>query len=123
MHCDTHMTVLVKAPAKVNLYLDVLGKDPHENYHAISSVMMIADSLVDEIRIEPLDAPGKEFYVEMIIDPKSKYSTPEGGENACYKVATLLVEEAKKAHLDHKITPIRITLTKNIPNKAGLGGG
>ena len=46
--------VHVLAPAKINLYLEVLGKRP-DGYHAIET-LMLAVELYDEIAIVPNDS-------------------------------------------------------------------
>ena len=46
------MKITLPAPAKINLYLDVLGKRP-DGYHNIKSVMQTVD-LCDEITVEML---------------------------------------------------------------------
>jgi|GEM_PF-7112903 len=122
------MTVFVKAPARVTLYLDIIGKDPQEGHHLVSNVNALAPALFDEITIEPLDGY---FHIVMEIDPDSKYSSPAGEDNACFKAASLLrkaalessVQSNTGSDLEKKIVPIKITLKKNIPNKSGLAGG
>lgn len=118
------MTIFVKAPAKVNLYLDVIGKDPQEDYHLLSTILATVPDFFDEITIEPLEG---HFQIFLEIDPESKYSTPEGEDNACFKAASLLRKAAMASDvgmdLEKKLTPVKIILKKNIPNKAGLGGG
>ena len=118
------MNIFVKAPAKVNLYLDIIGRDPVDNYHLLSTVIARVLKLFDEITIEPLDGY---FRILIEIDPKSSYEVPDGEDNICFKAADLLKQEAiaSGVHMDKekKLTPIKITIKKNIPVKAGLGGG
>lgn len=118
------MNVFVKAPAKVNLYLDVIGKDPVDNYHLVSTVISRAPKLFDEITIEPL---GGHFQILVENDPGSKYSAPDGEDNICFKAADLLRKETEESSIymdsEKKLTAIKIILKKNIPIRAGLGGG
>lgn len=117
-------SIFVKAPAKVNLYLDVIGKDPVDDYHLISTIIARVANLCDEITIEPLDG---HFQILVEIDPSSKYSAPDGEDNICFKAANLLKQEAIESgifmDLEKKLTAIKIILKKNIPVQAGCGGG
>jgi 4-diphosphocytidyl-2-C-methyl-D-erythritol kinase len=93
----------VYAPAKVNLVLEVLGKD--NDYHRISSIVQSID-LCDVLNFE-LD---KEIYFECD-EPKLKR------DNLVARAANLL-KESTKCDLG-----ARIVLRKRIPWGAGLGGG
>ncbi len=98
----------VLAPAKVNLYLHVTGKRA-DGYHLLDSLLAFAD-IGDELSFET--AP--DFSLS-VIGPFAKDVPPEGN----------LVETAARklcARLD--IAPaVHITLTKNLPVGAGIGGG
>ncbi len=100
--------VMVWAPAKVNLYLEVLGKRP-DGYHEIAT-LMVAVSLFDrlEFREEPsgrielrCDAPG--------LSP--------GPDNLVWRAAALLRERTACRQ------GVTIRLGKRIPLAAGLAGG
>ena len=93
----------VYAPAKVNLVLEVLGKD--NDYHLISSIIQSID-LCDVLTFE-LD---KEMRFEC--DESSLKS-----DNLVEKAATL-IKESTKCDLG-----ARIQLRKHIPWGVGLGGG
>ena len=98
--------VLVLAPAKINLYLEVLGKRPN-GYHAIETVILALE-LYDELALTVAD------------DVTLTCDAPElsvGPDNLVMKAARLLKEKTgcpKGAE---------IRLTKRIPWAAGLGGG
>lgn len=97
--------ISLKAPAKINLYLYVLGKRP-DGYHDIESLMQAID-LCDEITLEKSDT------IELTCsDP----SIPSGPENLAFKAAALLQSR-------FYFPGVRINLVKNIPSGAGLGGG
>ena len=98
----------LKALAKINLGLDVLGR--RENgYHDVRMVMQ-SIYLYDEVRIEK--AEPEEISV---ISNLSFLPTGEG--NIAYKAAKLLKD-------DFQIKDgIKITLNKHIPVAAGLAGG
>ena len=97
--------LVVKAPAKINLYLRVLGKRP-DNFHEIESLIQAID-LYDEITLEKAD------HLDIIC---SDLSIPSDYTNLAYRAAKLLYE-------NKYIPGAKITLLKNIPSGAGLGGG
>ncbi|MEK7868259.1 MAG: 4-(cytidine 5'-diphospho)-2-C-methyl-D-erythritol kinase [Candidatus Omnitrophota bacterium] len=99
--------IRVFAPAKLNLYLDVLGKRP-DGFHNIETIFEKID-LKDEILIKE---KGKGLKVKT-----TPSNCSQGRENIVYKAAHALFEEAKvKLNLD-------IEIKKRIPVSAGLGGG
>lgn len=95
------------APAKVNLYLKVLGKRP-DGYHDIVTLMHRI-SLFDELEIHPL----KQGIVLRCPDS----SLPEGEENIVYRAAKAILSSTSSS------SGVAITLRKKIPLAAGLGGG
>ncbi len=99
------------APAKINfsLYVD---KKREDGYHPISSIMAPIE-LYDEIILnyEPLDEPLK---VNCLVPANKEL---ESRDNLIIKLATAYA--AARNIGGH----IEITLHKNIPAKAGLGGG
>ncbi len=98
----------VLAPAKVNLFLRVLGKRP-DGYHEIFSLMQPV-SLYDEIEISVSDGDG----IEVASDSPD---APGGSENLAYRAASLFLE---RAGLRKRVS---IGIKKRIPVGAGLGGG
>jgi 4-diphosphocytidyl-2-C-methyl-D-erythritol kinase len=96
--------MVLKAPAKINWFLQVAGKRD-DGYHDIVSVMQKV-SLYDTLMFE------ESGTLELVsgIDLPVK-------ENLVYRAAELL-REATGCRLG-----ARITLQKNIPAAAGLGGG
>lgn len=101
--------LLVRAPAKINLSLLIAGKRP-DGFHEIETVMAKVD-LYDELMFEKTDQPG----IALACDGKYKVSPDK--DNFVYKAAEILYASAN-------IKPaVKITVTKNIPIGAGLGGG
>ena len=98
----------LKALAKINLGLDVLGR--RENgYHDVRMIMQSV-YLYDEVKLEKTEGPG--------IGVVSNLSfLPTGEGNIAYKAAQLLKDEFQ---IDEGI---KITLNKHIPVAAGLAGG
>ncbi len=97
---------LIKAPAKLNLYLKVLRKR-EDGYHDILSVM-VPISIYDRLYFRE----DSEISLECS-DP----SLPTDEKNLAFKAAKLYFEKAgiKKG--------LHIRLEKNIPHASGLGGG
>ena len=95
----------LKAPAKVNLTLEVLGR-LDDGYHDIVSIIQTV-GLFDTITLEPDDG----FIVEC------DDATIEPSENLAMRAAKLLDESAGGRN------GARIKLEKKIPVSAGLGGG
>lgn len=103
-------SVRVRAPAKINWTLEVLGKRP-DGYHEVRTILQTI-SLWDEITLFPAD----ELLLHVNGATRSfRKSPPE--ENLAYRAAALLRD---RTGYDGGA---RITLQKNIPVAAGLGGG
>ncbi|MDC3417938.1 4-(cytidine 5'-diphospho)-2-C-methyl-D-erythritol kinase [Aquibacillus salsiterrae] len=102
------MFVLEKAPAKINLSLDVLYKRP-DNYHEIEMVMTTID-LADRIELIGLDED------RIIIESENRF-VPNDERNLAYRAARLL-----KTTLGIK-QGVKIKIEKYIPVAAGLAGG
>lgn len=97
-----------KAPAKINLTLDVLHKRP-DGFHEVEMIMTTVD-LADRIWLRPTDN-GK------IIIKASERHVPNDRKNLAYQAAELLQIECGITN------GVEITLEKSIPVAAGLAGG
>ncbi len=112
------MTKSVCAYAKLNLILDVIGKRP-DGYHDISSVMQSIE-LHDEIELSV--SPSDENEIKVSCLNAGDFSSVKWDEtNLVYKAAELLLTTAG-SHLSHPVC-VDITVRKNIPAGAGMGGG
>jgi 4-diphosphocytidyl-2-C-methyl-D-erythritol kinase len=98
----------LKALAKINLGLDVLGRRQN-GYHDVRMVMQ-SIYLYDEVKIEKTEAPGIALASNLSF-------LPTGEGNIAYKAAQLLTEEFEIGE------GVKITLNKHIPVAAGLAGG
>ena len=98
----------VKAPAKINLTLDVLYKRP-DNYHEVEMIMTTVD-LADRIGLEPrTDGQIKIISTDRFV--------PNDERNFAYQAAKLLKDT-------YGITEgVSIKIDKEIPIAAGLAGG
>ncbi|HHU62788.1 MAG TPA: 4-(cytidine 5'-diphospho)-2-C-methyl-D-erythritol kinase [Clostridiales bacterium] len=97
----------IKARAKVNLALDVLGRRP-DGYHNVRMVMQSID-LYDEVRVVSTDGD-----IRLYCDDKS---LPLDENNLAYRAAMLLKERFNVRR------GADIHIRKNIPVAAGLAGG
>lgn len=98
----------LKALAKINLGLDVLGKQEN-GYHTVRMVIQTI-YLYDEVKLIRKQEPGVEVITNLPY-------LPAGEGNIAYKAAKLLQDEFAIKE------GIRILLKKHIPVAAGLAGG
>jgi len=104
------MTITIKAPAKINLTLDITGKRP-DGYHEICTIMHTVE-LSDTITVNAEKSP------ETIISIKTdKAYIPCGPANTVYKAVSLFMNETGIN------AAVEIDINKKIPVGAGLGGG
>lgn len=98
--------MLYKAPAKINLSLDVMKKRS-DGYHDLKMIMQTI-SLYDEIDIEKNN---------IISIESNKKNIPLDNRNLAWKAAELFFQYTGISG------GCKIYITKNIPDGAGLGGG
>lgn len=101
-------SLTVSAPAKVNLWLEVLGKRD-DGYHEIDT-RMVPLTLADRLTLNWTDDNSVKLLCS---DP----SLPTGEENLVVKAVRAL-----ERRMGRKFS-VKIMLEKNIPSGAGLGGG
>lgn len=99
--------IYMKARAKVNLSLEILGKRP-DNYHNLKSVFQKVN-LYDELYVEKRETNECEIQTN-VRNLNSK-------DNIIYKAYLKLKE------MYPKITGIKVNLNKRIPMEAGIAGG
>ncbi len=99
--------LVLKSPAKLNLYLEVLRKRP-DGYHDIETIFEKV-ALFDIITIRPVKSG-----IRVTAD---KPKLPTGKANLAYRAAEALFE--KTGFKDG----VWIDIKKNIPIAAGMGGG
>ena len=102
--------ISLKAPAKVNLFLNVLGRRP-DGYHDLETWMQKLD-LYDTIVLELYSGSGIDFSCD-------DASIPSDGSNLAVRAAMAFLKASTKS----KGYGVKITLHKKIPVAAGLGGG
>jgi 4-diphosphocytidyl-2-C-methyl-D-erythritol kinase len=99
------LSVLV--PAKINLWLEVIGKRA-DGYHELST-LMLPIGVYDRVEILPL----QEGIVLECVHPE----VPQDGRNLAWRAADLLLRETGQEFGVH------LRVEKHIPVGAGLGGG
>ena len=99
------------AYAKINLFLDVLGKR-EDGFHDIKTVMHTI-SLCDEITVATAQA--REISVKLTVEGSDV--VPTDSKNLAYKAAVMFLEHIGKA------AEVKIKLVKKIPVAGGLAGG
>jgi 4-diphosphocytidyl-2-C-methyl-D-erythritol kinase len=104
-HADT---VIVRAPAKVNLFLEILGKRA-DGYHEITT-LMIAVNLCDRLVLK--EDPSGDIELRC-----NRRDLSTGPDNLVTRAALLLKEHTASGR------GAKIRLTKRIPMQAGLAGG
>lgn len=100
-------TCTIKAYAKINLGLDVLGTLPN-GYHQVKMIMQTV-GIWDELTLEKA--------AEGIVIATDSRELPTDENNIIYKAARLMQEEFGLPG------GIRVSLQKNIPVAAGMAGG
>lgn len=99
--------MLIRANAKINLSLDIIGKR-EDGYHLLEMVMQSID-LYDEVQLDEIE--------EGIVLDCDKNYIPLDNRNIAYKAAELLM---RTFNLNKGVS---VKISKNIPVAAGLAGG
>ena len=101
--------ITMRAPAKINLFLDVLEKR-EDGYHDLSSVMQTV-GIFDTVKITLDEGEGN-------VSVSCDGGIPSGEDNTAYAAAEKFLAAADKHDVD-----VKIEIEKTIPSCAGLGGG
>ncbi len=103
------------APAKINLFLHVLGKRS-DGFHELESLVVFAD-IGDRLDARPKSAWGLD-----VVGPFAAQLVSLGEEdNLVLKAARLA--EAWASSSGKPLGPLHFTLEKNLPLASGIGGG
>ncbi|NLJ66879.1 MAG: 4-(cytidine 5'-diphospho)-2-C-methyl-D-erythritol kinase [Clostridiales bacterium] len=100
-------SIHLRAHAKINLTLDVVGKRP-DGYHDVEMIMQSVN-LWDEIILKEIDRG-----IELDSNMKN---LPRGSKNIAWRAAELIRKEFGVSR------GVNIYIKKNIPIAAGMGGG
>lgn len=100
--------ITIKAPAKINLFLNITGVRP-DGYHDLQTVMQAVD-LYDTVTVSLTSSPG----IILSCGP----GAPSDESNIAWRCAGALLD-----YINRPDTSLHITVEKQIPMQAGLGGG
>lgn len=100
-------TLVMKAPAKINLSLRILGKR-QDGYHELETVMARVADLCDVLTFREADVRSFECRA---------YGVPKDEKNLVVQATLLFAEKTGKD------CAAAISLEKHIPQGAGMGGG
>jgi 4-diphosphocytidyl-2-C-methyl-D-erythritol kinase len=107
--------VTLRAPAKVNLHLEVL-RQRHDGYHEIETVLQ-AVGLFDTVKVRLAEEfLGGEPEIELTVAGTGR-DIPADRTNLCWRAAEAFCRATKRRGR------LVIDLAKEIPAAAGLGGG
>ncbi len=101
--------IRIDAPAKVNLYLRVIGRRA-DGYHLLDS-LVVFPAIGDTIEIGPADALSLE-----VAGPFAA-AVPSGDDNLVLRAARMLAEAAGRPPV------AKVRLVKRLPVSSGIGGG
>ncbi|MHB8944998.1 MAG: 4-(cytidine 5'-diphospho)-2-C-methyl-D-erythritol kinase [Bacillota bacterium] len=117
------MAAVVRAPAKINLTLDVVGRRP-DGFHEVATIYQ-ALTLSDRVEVRLAWGPGDRGIIVRADDP----ATPDGPGNIAYRAAEVFLA-ASRGKIDRPSTAlgaesprVEVAIAKSIPAAAGLGGG
>ncbi|NNE44438.1 MAG: 4-(cytidine 5'-diphospho)-2-C-methyl-D-erythritol kinase [Gemmatimonadetes bacterium] len=102
----TKEKVVLEAPAKINLSLEVLGKRS-DGYHSIRSIL-VPITLHDTVTLTP---GGRKFAFH------GGQGAPKDDTNLAWKAVKILTRETGVRH------GLKVRVVKRIPIAAGMGGG
>lgn len=100
------------APAKINLYLEILG-DRSDGYHELAMILQSIE-LADQIEVRSIST-------ERIIIHCDHPQVPSDHSNLAYRAAELMAKQFPDVFA--KLGGVEITIKKHIPVAAGLAGG
>ncbi len=106
------MKLTVRAPAKINLTLDVVGVRESDGYHLLQTVMQTV-GCTDEITMSLADEPGVRLHM-------SNPRLPTDDRNTAVCAARAFLEAAG---LDERRVGLELSVRKRIPVQAGMAGG
>ncbi|MGE3167045.1 MAG: 4-(cytidine 5'-diphospho)-2-C-methyl-D-erythritol kinase [Planctomycetota bacterium] len=104
---DSDHGATVRTPAKINLFLEILGRRP-DGFHELVTLLHAVD-FYDTVSLRTHGAGSDSLVV-------SGRPVPAGPEN-------LVLRAVARVRRDFDIPPLALTLEKQIPIGAGLGGG
>jgi 4-diphosphocytidyl-2-C-methyl-D-erythritol kinase len=107
-------SLIVDAPAKLNLFLEVCGKRP-DGYHELET-LMVSIGLCDTLRFTPVPHPDIVLRARFAHDADA-HGFPHADENLVVRAARLLAAATGCR------AGVHVDLDKRIPPASGMGGG
>ncbi|MBR0225990.1 MAG: 4-(cytidine 5'-diphospho)-2-C-methyl-D-erythritol kinase [Thermoguttaceae bacterium] len=112
----------VWAPAKINLFFEVLGKRS-DGYHDVETLVAPV-SLFDQIDCYFSESDAPEITLECFDESgRPSSDVPADRSNLVAKAYDAFCSELRKYSAYDKLFNIHVKIFKKIPTKAGLGGG
>ncbi len=108
----------VLAPAKINLYLEILGVRP-DGFHEIDTLIQ-AVSLYDTLTFQPIEGGEEDRLIVRAFDGREG---PPADQNNLVLRAIRSVREVLNENGDPQPPYLEVTLEKGTPMGAGMGGG
>lgn len=112
--CQAKIVVEVATPAKINLYLEVLGKRP-DGFHELET-LMTAVNWFDRLRF--VSRPDEQIHLHLLNPIRDRNGIPTDHRNLIIRALNRLREESGLGWLHG----CDVLLYKAIPSEAGLGG-
>lgn len=100
------------APAKINLYLEIIGNRP-DGYHELAMILQ-SIGLADQIGVHSISTDSIRVHC-------NHPQVPTDNTNLAYRAAELMATQFPEAFSKYK--GVEITINKQIPVAAGLAGG
>lgn len=100
------------APAKINLYLEIIGNRP-DGYHELAMILQ-SIGLADQIGVHSISTDSIRVHC-------NHPQVPTDNTNLAYRAAELMTTQFPEAF--SKYGGVEITINKQIPVAAGLAGG
>ncbi len=100
------------APAKINLYLEILGDRP-DGYHELAMILQSID-LADQIDLRSISTDTIRIHCD---HPQ----VPQDNSNLAYRAVELMAQQFPNVFA--RLGGVEITIKKHIPVAAGLAGG
>ncbi len=105
------------APAKVNLFLEVLARRS-DGYHELET-LMLAISLADRVRVRRTRTRGVDCT---LTGPFASVDVPRDERNLAVRAARTVLELARRNGVAEADDGLELELVKHVPSQAGLGG-
>ncbi len=132
-HCLLNLMIkkavyLETAPAKINLYLEVLPKEPDAKYHDLRTVFQVID-LMDYLTFEILmesskDRISEEVDFEITLDSNNDTVRDLAVNNSVVKAVEVFFTSLPEPVVEQvSRVEISVFIDKKIPLEAGLAGG